>query len=365
MSNRLPLLLSLVGVFVVENHCGRTPLDHQRLALHFLERGLYERALTEAHRARREDSSNSVARMVAALAHLGLQNVERAVAELAVAIRLDPDNPRLYATLREICLKEARLDLARDMLEGLFADLPDNWHVRAGLAWAYQGLNADESALRLLEGAVDPQEDLDGDVRRFALVQLGRIYQRQNRPDEAVAVLEEALLDNPDDIFLLLLLGECHLIRGDEALADQRFDAAVRGSGDMTSTATQVAQLYYNTGRRQRAILYYERALEGEASALVLNNLAWAYAEEGGTRIEKAIELSLRAVKSEADNVVYLDTYAELLYLQQRYQHAVALMRRALELEPEGGQHRVYLQGQLEKFRTAAGATAVPGAGRL
>ena len=71
--------------------------------------------------------------------------------------------------------------------------------------------------------------------------------------------------------------------------------------------------------------------------------------------LERARELSLRAVKEEADNVVYLDTYAEVLYRQGHQNQALALIRRAVELEPDDGEHRDYLLRQLHRFSTAAG----------
>ena len=56
-------------------------------------------------------------------------------------------------------------------------------------------------------------------------------------------------------------------------------------------------------------------------------------------------------MKSDADNVVYLDTYAELLYLQKEFDRATALMEQALRIEPPEGKHFEYLQSQLEKFQ--------------
>ena len=44
------------------------------------------------------------------------------------------------------------------------------------------------------------------------------------------------------------------------------------------------------------------------------------------------------------ENPVYLDTFAELLYMQGQYRHAFAAIRRALELEPENSDNWSYLQ---------------------
>ena len=85
------------------------------------------------------------------------------------------------------------------------------------------------------------------------------------------------------------------------------------------------------------------------SSDLTLNNLAWTYAE-AELNLDRAHELSLRAVKTDADNVVYLDTYAEVLFRKGRSDQAVAIIRRCLELEPITGEHYEYLHEQLARF---------------
>ena len=353
-----PLVFSLTGVFVIENHCGGTAVDHELLARRFLEQGYYERALLEAERARREDGEAAVPRLLASLAHLGLEDVESAVEQLQGAIHIEPDNPRLFATLREICLQEDRLDLARDALKELRAEYPDNWHVRAGLGWAHRGLDEEGAALELLEEAIAPSDSIDSGARDFALVQLGRIYLRQERFEDCAAVLQKALPGGNEE-YTLLLLGECRLRQGLEEDAGLRFEEALAVSEAPAATASHVAMIYYGIGARQRAIEYYERSLRGEETPLTLNNLAWLYAEEG-VQLERALDLSLRAVKSDPDNVVYLDTYAELLFLLGQRPRATALMELALKIEPPGGEQYDYLLGQLERFRGVAAVSVLP-----
>ena len=59
-------------------------------------------------------------------------------------------------------------------------------------------------------------------------------------------------------------------------------------------------------------------------------------------------------MKTDADNVVYLDTYAEVLFRQGRIPQAVALIRRCLELEPTAGAQSDSLLGQFAPFPTTA-----------
>ena len=345
---------ALVGVFVIENHCGLGPVDHHRLAVHFLERGLFDRALTEARRAGREDRANADPHVVSALAYLGLDRPADAMTSLQLAIRARPDDPRLYATLREVGLQSDRIDLVRDALLELKSEFPDNWHLRVALGWTYVRLQQDDNALELLAPAVTDSTKLGREERLFAHLQLGRIYMRGDRLEEATRILSMGLNVNPAHRLLNLAMGECdlRLDRADEA--DARFVDVIRRDEKPAETSAHVARLYYDNGQIRRAIDYYELALaKGGDRPLVLNNLAWAYAQEG-IELDRAARLSLRAVKMEADNVVYLDTYAELLYAKGERNRAVALMEQALALEPSSGEHYEYLQSQLVKFKAAS-----------
>lgn len=343
-----------LAVFVVQSHCGVPGVDHERLAVHFLDRGQHERALREARRAAREAPDEAQPRVIQALAHAGMGDLLAAVAALERALVADPDDSRLYGALRSLCGEAGREDLALAALERLAGQHPGRWQLDANLGWAHRALGHGEAALEALERAV-ADEDTTAPVadRVFAHFQLSRLYAEAERFDAAARVLEEALLLAPEDARLLVGTGECRLRAGSRQAAEGYFERALEETDDVTGTAARIAQVFYNAGHKGDAIRYYELAAhQRQATPLVMNNLAWTYAEEG-TQLERAHELSLKAVKSDADNVVYLDTYAEVLYRLGRRDQAVALMRHCLEIEPEGGEHHAYLQGQLTRFRDA------------
>ena len=157
----------------------------------------------------------------------------------------------------------------------------------------------------------------------------------------------------PDNPQLVFTLGDCQLRQGLAERAARTFDRALTAE---VVSAVDIARIYYEHKRPDRAIEYYERALaDAPDDPLILNDLAWTYAEEG-LSLSYALNLSMHAVKLDAESPVYLDTYAELLHLLGRHAHAVAIMRQALALEPTDGEHRTYLEGQMAKFRRALAA---------
>ena len=355
--------LAVLGAFVVENHCSipvfeSRRFDHLQLAQHHLRSGFPDRALTEAARAARENGDDVAPLVVMARAYHQQEETEKAVEALVQAIRIDPDDGGLYTLLRRMCNDAGRADLAVESFERLFAESPENWYARTALGWAYVSTDsmAATRGLDLLESAVADSAEVSDESLVFACNQLASAYLRRHRIEAAVGILERGLELDPDDRLALLMLGECRIEQGRADDAEQLFDRLLDLVDDLPVAASRIAGLWYDAGQRRPAIRYYEQALAAAPpSASLLNNLAWTYAEEG-ISLDRAHDLSLRAVKADADNVVFLDTYAEVLHRQGRHRQAAALMRRAVELEPSHGEHYDYLNGQLHKFVAAAGA---------
>ena len=324
-------------------------MAHDQLAAHFLDRGQNERALREARRAVREAPDEPTPRVIASLALAGLGRAEDAAQAVEEALRLDPDDPRLYGTLRSVCVEGEREDLALMVLQRLAIERPAHWLLTLNLGWAHRAVGNDDEALVLLESAVaDPDTAAPTQELVLAHFELSRVYAEQERLDDASRVLEDALRFAPDDARLLVATGELHLLRLQPGDAEILFERALE-QGDIGATAARIAMAFYNAGDRGRAILFYERAILERPAPLTLNNLAWTYAE-AELNLDRAHELSLRAVKTDADNVVYLDTYAEVLFRKGRSDQAVAIIRRCLELEPITGEHYEYLHEQLARF---------------
>lgn len=138
------------------------------------------------------------------------------------------------------------------------------------------------------------------------------LYQT-GHPDEAMAVYHKALLQITDE--------------SNTELVSDIFAA--------------MGDLYHELERPDEAYLYYDSALVyNPANIVVLNNYAY-YLSEEGKQLEKAEQMSLRTIKMEPENATYLDTYAWILYKQQRYDIALDYIKKALTADP-GASHVLY-----------------------
>lgn len=93
---------------------------------------------------------------------------------------------------------------------------------------------------------------------------------------------------------------------------------------------------YHAVGEDDNAFSAYDECLNYNPDNLgCLNNYAY-YLTEAGRDYEKAAEMSFRTIKEQPSNSTFLDTYAWILYKQERYEEAVIYMDMAIQfLNPD------------------------------
>jgi tetratricopeptide (TPR) repeat protein len=142
-----------------------------------------------------------------------------------------------------------------------------------------------------------------------AYLQLGQLYARTGRHDEALARLTEALKGNPRDLGLVMAAGVVYELTGDLTRARQA----------------------------------YERALSIDPRfAPAANNLAWLYSEHGGDR-EKALVLAQTARDAAPDDPRISDTLGWILYRRGAHSRALALLQESAAKLPDNPQVQYHL----------------------
>ena len=362
---QLLVCLAGSGVFVIDYPCNLNvsglqhflkvprvdpcaPDDHQCLALRYFENGRFDQALLEAKRSIRQDGPSGSLYLISAIACVELERIAEAYQLLERGLEMEPDNGRMHAVIREITHEVGWYGLTAGILERHLFRKPNDHIARATLGWVYLESGDKTKGLQMLKDVVASQTS-----EVFAHIRLSEFHLQNEQVDLAIVILRRALVISPENVRLFLPLGKCELKRKDLSAAATAFEHAWRVTDFPGPTAVHIARYYHESGRRRHAITYYERAVEADANNfLAMNNLAWTYAEEG-MKLDRAQSLSLRTVKKDEENVVYLDTYAEVLHRKGETLRAVAIMRQALQIEGETGSQYLYLREQMEKFDAA------------
>lgn len=128
---------------------------------------------------------------------------------------------------------------------------------------------------------------------------LANLYETENRPEDAIALLQDWLGGQPDD----------------------------------AGTRMMLAMFFQKMGRLQDAIREFEVVREQDANnAVVLNNLAWMYFQENDSR---ALETAEQAYAANAERAEVMDTYGWILLQKgNEPQRALTLLQQAFVAYP-------------------------------
>ncbi len=169
-----------------------------------------------------------------------------------------------------------------------------------------------------------------------ARLQLLSYAAKRNDLDEIIDICSKAIDYTPEvlDFYYYKAIGLYQTNRHEEALDTYRkATAQITKESDtelVSDIFTAMGDLYQQTGRLEEAYLCYDSALVyNPSNLLVLNNYAYFLSEEG-RQLDKAELMSYRTIKAEPQNATYLDTYAWILYKQQRYEEALGYIEQAL-----------------------------------
>ena len=92
-----------------------------------------------------------------------------------------------------------------------------------------------------------------------------------------------------------------------------------------------MGDILHQKGQAQAAYAAYDSCLVWKDDNIgCLNNYAY-YLSEEGEQLDKAEQMSYKTIKAEPKNATYLDTYAWILFIQQRYSEAKVYIEQALQ----------------------------------
>jgi Tfp pilus assembly protein PilF len=107
---------------------------------------------------------------------------------------------------------------------------------------------------------------------------------------------------------------------------------AAKDSSTLLQTYSFLGDLYHERGDASKSYKAYENALKiNPKQAVVLNNYAY-YLSLEGKKLDKAYDMSKKAIDLEPESSTYLDTFGWILYKMGKYQEAKAVFKRVLVL---------------------------------
>ena len=155
--------------------------------------------------------------------------------------------------------------------------------------------------------------------------------------DRVISLCQMARQYNPDEMAFYYYQGMAYYQqdRHDDALETFRNGVAVIDEDSNPAIVSDfyavMGDLLHQKGMVKEAFEAYDSCLQWkDDNIMCLNNYAY-YLSELEQQLERAEQMSYRTIKAEPKNSTYLDTYAWILFKQQRYSEAKVYIEQALQ----------------------------------
>lgn len=163
-----------------------------------------------------------------------------------------------------------------------------------------------------------------------AWVYLSSVFLGQNNFGEVVRILESAVKVLPDDFRVNFFLGISYSRLNRNIEAARVLERARELNPKEVDAIAQLALVYDAMKRFEDSDALYEEALRLDpANHLVLNNYAYSLAERN-LRLERALDMSRKAVDAQPENASYLDTIGWIYFRLGRFTEAETYVKQAI-----------------------------------
>ena len=213
--------------------------------------------------------------------------------------------------------------------QATFAKYPESWYNQAGMARVLFTQGKKDEATKLLNGIIDKAKKKEWEKYKIAADAI--TYTKGGNITDAINWYQKARDINLDaDADNLIDMGDAYLkTDGGGGNAMSRYqDAIVKGTNNSLGYS-KIASVWYAAQQYDTALKYYEFAKQADpTNPLPYKDLADAYQRAGRypkalENIEKFLELSDKSIDDQI-------TYANLLFLSQKYPEAQAKIQELL-----------------------------------
>lgn len=278
------------------------------------------------------------AELILTEAYLSLRQFEDAAAVIKDHVRVSPDDADAYYQLGLVLREGKKLDEAKAAFAKVVELLPDNLKAINQLVDLDIARHDFNSAMLRVQRELQKQPQSP-----IACFMEGKIHAAQGRLDLAEASLNRALELDRNSLGTYQLLISTYL-------SDNKPDQAIKLLQDLLSqdphqnwALATLASTYAKTGDLAHSRDTYERLLsETPDSADVMTKLAVLYADRFN-QIGKAYDLANKARSLFPIDPFVADTLGWICYKQGNYQQALALVREAADKLPANSEVQFHL----------------------
>jgi cellulose synthase operon protein C len=302
---------------------------HNNLGVLYFNKGLYEEAVQEFHRALEIDPKMQVAQRNLEIAFFNTGYYDRLIRELRELLREDPTDVRARRRLAQAYLHTGDVEGSVAELRRVLGQHPDDLQTLIGLGQAEKAGGNFEAAMGWFRQA--QELDSDSAVLHFYI---GELYYNRGLSEEAREELLRAVELNPMLADAHYVLAFVHGDLGDTAAAAESSRRATQLNPQLTKAQTNLSLDRYSTARYQEMVGNRVRRPEVAAGGYLAHyNLGIAFRQKG--LYDEALRELVRALDGGEDGALVRQAMAEVYLLQGDATAALDLYDRLLS-EDEG-----------------------------
>ena len=155
--------------------------------------------------------------------------------------------------------------------------------------------------------------------------------------NEVISLCQEARQYNPEEMDFYYYQGMAYYQDDNHDKALEAFQNGISVIDEDSNPAivsdfyAVMGDLLHQKGMTREAFEAYDSCLQWkDDNVMCLNNYAY-FLSEMGEQLDKAEQMSYKTIKAEPKSATYLDTYAWILFMQQRYSEAKIYIDQALQ----------------------------------
>ena len=258
-------------------------------------------------------------------AYQGLGQFDKAIAAFDEAHRLVPDDTAITGYLIEANLAAKKYPAAVDLARLARNQNPNDLRLARLGAQALRLSGKPDQAVAVLQDAMKKHAD-----EPMAYVGLAQLYLDTSHGADAVKVLQDAQVKFPADVTIAFELGSVFDKQKRFPDAEAAFHRVLAREPDNAAALNYLGYMLAERGERlNESIGYVKRALEIDPeNGSFLDSLGWAYYKSN--KFDLAVGNLQRAAEQLKTNSVIQDHYGDVLVKLKRYDEAIAAWTRAL-----------------------------------
>jgi len=168
----------------------------------------------------------------------------------------------------------------------------------------------------------------------------GSVYLAEKKFDQALEAFLQVYKSQPNDQ-LLFVIADLMKAQDQQAEALAFLETALKKAPDNNAIHFKLAENYIKANNMAKAEKHYQAILAAQPeNVLVLNNLAWLYAQQNNP---KALELARKAFDKAPESAAIVDTYGYVLVKQGKLAEGLAMLEKAAGLAPKANDIQLHL----------------------